>query len=49
MARKRKRKCWVNPAQVAIRLFHQAGFSAEWIAKASIRQMYAVAKEKGLI
>ncbi len=38
----------VRPEQVAMRLYNY-GFSVEWLRKASVRQMYAVAKAKGLI
>ena len=38
----------ISPEQVAIRLWNY-GFSVEWLCKATIRQMYAVAKDKGLI
>ena len=38
----------VRPEQVAIRLYLR-GFSIEWLSRASVRQLYAVAKKKGLI
>lgn len=42
------RECGVTPERIAIKLYNY-GFSVEWLRKASVRQMYAVAKAKGLI